>query len=118
MGTAIAQVNVRMDRGLKERGDATLRLAGTSPAKVIRQLWERLAAGGEAYEQIMGVLCPNQDATTSDDPHQLVVHSASLFQELGASLGIDPSTFEPDERPTSAILEELEWERMEERRLA
>ena len=118
MGTAIAQVNVRMDRELKEKGDATLRLAGTSPAKVIRQLWERLATGGDAYEQIMGVLCPAQDLATSDGSHPLVVHSPNLFQELGTSLGLDPATFEPDVRPTSAILEEVEWERMEERGLA
>ncbi len=117
MAIATAQLNVRMDRELKERGDATLSLAGSSPVKIIRQLWECLASGGDAYERIMEVLCPPNDATSAVDPHQCVMRSVSLFEELGASFGVDLSAFEPDPRPTSKILEEVEWELMEEKGL-
>lgn len=118
MAANVAQVNVRLDRGLKERGDATLALAGSSPVKIIRQLWERLASGGDAYERIMEVLSPHQDAVAEVDPHQLVMRSSSLFQGLGAALGEDLSSFEPDLRPMSEILEDIEWELLEERGLA
>ncbi len=118
MATVAAQVNVRMDRELKERGDATLRLVGSSPVKIIRQLWEHLATGGDAYERIMEVLHPAQDVVPAIDPHECVMRSASLFQNLGASFGADLSTFEPDLRPTSEILEEVDWELLEESELA
>ena len=113
MPATIAQVNVRMNRELKERGDATLSLAGSSPVKIIRQLWECLALGGDAYERVMEVLCPAQDAGAVDDPHAIVARSASLFKSLGESFGGDLSTFEPDPRPASEILEEAEWELLE-----
>ena len=118
MATATAQLNVRIDRELKARGDATLSLAGSSPVKIIRQLWECLASGGDAYERIMEVLCPAQDVAPVVDPHQRVMRSASLFEELGASFGEDLPAFEPDLRPTSEILEEVERELLEERGLA
>lgn len=111
--TSIAQVNVRMDRGLKERGDATLRLAGSTPARVIRQLWERLALGGDAYERVMDAILPAQDKATVDEAHHAVQQSARLFGELGESLGLDSLTFEPDLRPEKDILEEIEWELLE-----
>ena len=118
MTAAIAQVNVRMNRELKERGDATLSLVGSSPVKIIRQLWERLAAGGDAYERIIEVLCPVQDVAPAADPHQCVMRSTSLFWDFGTSLGKDLPEFEPDPRPTSEILEDAEWELLKERGLA
>lgn len=112
---AIAQVNVRMPRQLKERGDATLALAGSSPVKVIRQLWERLAEGGEAYERVMRALAPDEDVA---DEGFLIGRSARLFEDIGSSLGLDIAAFQPDVRPEREILEELEWERLKERSLA
>jgi hypothetical protein len=113
--SAIAQVNVRMSRELKERGDATLAAAGSSPAKMIRQLWDRLAEGGEAYERVMRALAPARDAKAETPA---IERSARLFEELGASLGLDAATFQPDLRPEREILEELDWERLQERGLA
>ena len=42
--TANSQMNVRIDRALKERGDAALLAAGFSPTEAIRALWH-LACG-------------------------------------------------------------------------
>jgi len=117
MAAAVTQLNVRMDRELKERGDATLSLAGSSPVKIIRRLWECLAMGGDAYERIMEVLSPVQDASAADDPHQVVAHSACLFQKLGTLLGDDLPAFDADPRPMSEILEEAEWELIEQKEL-
>lgn len=117
MAASVAQVNVRMDRDLKERGDATLSLAGSSPVKIVRQLWERLASGGDAYERIMEVLCPPRHATPAADAHLRVMRSASLFGEFETALGKSLPAFEPDTRPTLEILEEAEWELLEERGL-
>ena len=44
--TANSQMNVRIDRALKERGDAALLAAGFSPTEAIRALWH-LACGSE-----------------------------------------------------------------------
>ena len=117
--TAIAQVNIRMPRELKERGDATLSLVGSSPAKIIRLLWERLAEGGEAYERVVAALSAGADASVSVTQSSAPVQqSASLFKNLGASLGLDIDAFEPDARPENEVLEALEWERFEERGLS
>ena len=118
MATAIAQVNIRMNKELKERGDATLSLAGSSPVKIIRQLWERLALGGDAYERIMEVLSPAQETTSEVNPHERIMRSANLFQNLGDSLVDDLPKFVPDTRPTSEILEDVEWELLQEKGLA
>ena len=118
MATSVAQVNVRMDRDLKERGDATLSLAGSSPVTIIRQLWKRLALGGDAYERIMEVLRQPQHATPAAEAHQRVMRSASLFGELEAVLDENLPAFEPDTRQALDILEEAEWELLEERGLA
>ncbi len=41
--TAAAQVNVRMDRALKEAGDTSLAEVGLSPSDAVRALWEVMA---------------------------------------------------------------------------
>ncbi len=106
----IVQVNVRMDRSLKERGDDALRLAGSTPVRIIRQLWEYLASDEGAYERVMAAIAPAQNDAANADAHAPVQRSASLFARLGESLGLSVSTFEPDLRPEKEVLEEMEWE--------
>ena len=115
--TTIAQVNVRMDRTLKERGDDTLRLAGSTSVRIIRQLWECLASGGDAYERVMAVISPAQEGAAGEDASALVQRSTGLFEEFGESLGLSISAFEPDLRPEKEVLEEIEWELLEEKGL-
>jgi hypothetical protein len=66
----------------------------------------------------MEVLGPPRDEADAENAHQLVVRSGNLFEEFGNSFGLDLSTFEPDLRPTSEVLEEAEWGLLEERGLA
>ena len=115
---AMAQVNVRMQRDLKERGDATLALVGSSPAVIIRQLWQALAEGGEAYQRIMRALAKADVAEEADAADTSLLQASTLFEELGTTLGLDPASFVPDTRPTSEVLEDIEWEQLSERGLA
>lgn len=117
--SAMAQVNVRMQRELKERGDATLALVGSSPATIIRQLWQLLSEGGESYQRIMRVLTRADVAEDAPEAAESPLYRAShLFEDLGASLGLDLASFTPDTRSTAEVLEDIEWELLEERGLA
>ncbi len=108
------QLNVRLKRSVKDQGDATLAMAGSSPAKIIRKLWIKLAQGGEAYERISQVL---SDGPEADGPSgsSSVDHAAHLFENLGSSLGLDISGFTPYGRSEDELMEEIEWEHLIER---
>lgn len=115
---SMVQVNIRMERELKERGDATLNLVGSSPAKIIRQLWKCLATGGDAYERVVTALSPAREDATADGAYNAVRHSASMFQELGATIGADITVFAPDLRDEHELLEGIEWELLARKELA
>ena len=51
-----AQINVRIERSLKEEGDAALAEAGLSPTQVVRDLWSKLAQRGTAIDQVVEAL--------------------------------------------------------------
>lgn len=114
-----AQLNIRMPRDLKDRGDAVLASVGSSPSKIIRQLWEKLAAGGDEYERVAEALGEHPGHLAADeDRGARVRRSAQLFEGLGTSLGLELSRFEPDLRPEHEVMEEIEWDLLEERGLA
>lgn len=115
---SVAQLNVRIPRDLKERGDATLALVGSSPAKIVRQLWTKLARGGAAYERIAQALADESSATADDSNSRALARSTHLFEDIGASFGLDVRTFEPDLRPEADILEEVEWDLLASKGLA
>lgn len=52
----VAQINVRIERSLKEEGDAALAEAGLSPTQVVRDLWSKLAQRGTAIDQVVEAL--------------------------------------------------------------
>ncbi len=117
--TTISQLNIRMPADLKERGNATLALVGSSPARIIRKLWEKISEGGEAYEAVTRVLDGGAGATASSlGQEESLERALCLFEDLGATLGLDLASFEPDARPMAEILEEIEWEQLAERGLA
>lgn len=51
-----AQINVRIDRELKRRGDEALAGVGVSPSRAVRMLWERLAACSHSPQDVLRVL--------------------------------------------------------------
>lgn len=112
------QLNVRLPRELKEQGDATLALVGSSPAKVIRRVWSCLAQGGDAYDRLVDALDAADVVGESKPKIDPLVHATGLFEALGASFGLDVATFEPSMLDEHELLERIEWERLGERGLA
>lgn len=56
------QMNVRMDRQLKEAGDAVLAHIGMTPSQAVRELWQYLTENGH-----MPVAKKNDDEVLLDD---------------------------------------------------
>ena len=52
MDASSAQINARIDAGLKASGDSALAKAGLTPTKAIRALWERFAELADRPEKI------------------------------------------------------------------
>ena len=114
----VVQLNVRLPRTLKEQGDATLALVGSSPAKIIRQVWTCLADGGERYERLSNVLSDSQVTTQDEELFAPIERATRLFENMGERFGLDVSTFEPSALSEHEILEQADWERLVERGLA
>lgn len=112
----ISQLNIRMPADLKERGNATLALVGSSPARIIRKLWERLSEGGGAYRAVVSVL-ESDTSTSAMGEDESLARASRLFEDMGTTLGLDPVSFVPDTRSTSEMLEDIEWEQFSERGL-
>lgn len=116
--TEAVQLNVRLPRELKERGDETLALVGSSPAKVIRRVWTCLAQGGAAYDRLVAALGAADEAGAAASKDSPLEHATGLFESLGSSLGLGISSFEPSALDEKELLESIEWERLAERGLA
>ena len=108
------QLNVRLDRAVKERGDAVLAIAGSSPSDIIHRLWDKLAQGGGAYERISQALADEPAPAADRSPFAA---GANMFAELGASLGLDPASFKPSGLDDHEALEQIEWEQLADRGL-
>ena len=112
MPTGSAQINVRMPSGLRDKGNSTLAVVGSSPTKIVREVWDVLAQGAEAYEQLHKVLVAETSQSVSDEAdHRLVKleRATSLFDEFGAGMGLDAATFVPfdDEQTQEALYDEF-----------
>lgn len=60
----MAQVNIRMNQGLKRAGDTVLAQMGISPTQLVRAVWAKVACGAQACEDLVRVLAAAP--TTSD----------------------------------------------------
>lgn len=60
MSTEMAQMNTRISRSLKERGDAALEKAGMTPSQAVRKLWD-FAARNSHNPQIIQSLFDTED---------------------------------------------------------
>lgn len=68
-GKPVAQINVRIDRDLKEEGDAVLAEAGISPTQIVRELWGKLAQRGDALDEVMTAF----GAQSADETDQAII---------------------------------------------
>lgn len=84
----LAQVNVRVDRHVKECADEALRLMGTSLPRLIRGVVDKVAQGGDQCEEVLAVIDPESSvAVASDSPFSSSWSSVDrLYQDLGIQL--------------------------------
>lgn len=95
LDTRPVQMNVRIDRQLKEAGDAVLTYIGMTPSQAVRELWQYLAENGH-----MPVAKKNNEEVLSDDIRSQAISSrvsegAALISNFYERFSIQRSS--PDE---------------------
>ena len=98
---APAQINVRLDRELKEAGDRGLELIGITPSQAVRALWEKAAAGGKDAEAVRDALFGQEKeaepemSATQKRKLEVIEEIKQSWQNLADTLGLDMSTHVP-----------------------
>lgn len=116
---ASVQLNVRMDRSLKEAGDEALAQIGLNPSQAIRALWEKASRRGKDLEEVSALLCESDKRQAKDEgkADDALLTSWTLVEDMLTSYGMTYTS--SDDRPDDkAMLEEALHERLVERGLA
>ena len=100
MATQMAQLNVRMTPELKAAGDSVLDLYGVSPSELVRAVWEKIAAGDEAFRQIVDTLTfePTAGSVKRSKRYAAMKMIERIEQrqaEFEREFGLDPATYVP-----------------------
>ena len=103
----MAQVNVRVDRQVKNRAEEVLRLSGGSLPELIKKVVAKVAQGGGQCEEVLAAVDDRKQAVAPDTPFAA---SWAAADQLYANLGIDTS-FASDDRDWDAIYSEAMDER-------
>ena len=85
---SMAQVNVRVDRQVKDHAEEALRLSGTSLPELIKKVVAKVAQGGGSCEEVLSAVddqLPSAGATSS------FAASWAAADQLYADLGIATS---------------------------
>lgn len=104
---SMVQVNVRVDRSVKERAEEALRLSGASLPELIKKVVAKAAQGGGQCEEVLAAVDDRQQAVAPDTPF---VASWAAADRLYADLGIATSSVS-DDRDWDAIYSEAMDER-------
>lgn len=81
----MAQVNVRVDRQVKNRAEEALRLSGGSLPELIKKVVAKVAQGGGQCEEVLAAVDDRQQTITHDTPFAA---SWAAADQLYADLGI------------------------------
>lgn len=90
---SMAQVNVRVDRQVKDHAEEALRLSGTSLPELIKKVVAKVAQGGGSCEEVLSAVddqMPSAGATSS------FAASWAAADQLYADLGIATSPVSDD----------------------
>lgn len=90
---SMAQVNVRVDRSVKERAEEALRLSGGTLPDLIKKVVAKVAQGGGSCEEILEAVNDRQRGAALDSPFAA---SWAAADQLYADLGIDASPVSDD----------------------
>lgn len=121
----MVQMNTRIERELKRKGDEALRNAGFTPSQAVRALWEFAARHRHDPGGIRALLDADSERidADADEDYEKRLAQARAEAEKGASIlsnfllerGIDP--LEPFDVPYEELKEAALVERYEERGL-
>ena len=103
----MAQVNVRVDRQVKNRAEEVLRLSGGSLPELIKTVVAKVAQGGRQCEEVLAAVDDRQQTVAPDTPFAA---SWAAADRLYADLGIAASPVS-DDRDWGAIYSEAMDER-------
>ncbi len=106
MSSAMAQINVRIDRDLKQRGDMALAEAGISPSEAIRALWNKVAQRGSAVAEVKQLLFENGKDCPTTDEAGLVCQGWKLADEFLDSIGFDSAQESLVDQPWGELYQE------------
>lgn len=81
----MAQVNVRVDRQVKNRAEEALRLSGGSLPELIKKVVAKVAQGGGQCEEVLSAVDGRQQTVAPDTPFAA---SWAAADQLYADLGI------------------------------
>lgn len=91
--SGMAQVNVRVNRSVKERAEEALQLSGRSLPELIKKVVAKVAQGGGQCEEVLAAVDDRQQAVAPDTPF---VASWAAADRLYADLGIAASPVSDD----------------------
>lgn len=90
---SIAQVNVRVDRQVKDHAEEVLRLSGASLPELIKKVVAKVAQGGGQCEEVLAAVDDRQQTVAHDTPFAA---SWAAADQLYADLGIATSPVSDD----------------------
>ena len=105
--SGMAQVNVRVDRQVKNRAEEALRLSGASLPELIKKVVAKVAQGGGQCEEVLAAV---DDQLPSAGATSLFAASWAAADQLYADLGIATSSVS-DDRDWDTIYSEAMDER-------
>lgn len=122
---ATVQLNVRMNRELRDAGNISLERKGISPSAFVRSIWEVLAQGGEPLEALLDVVRGTGEAPAGigADPEDVHPHPVEegqlLYAEFLNVVGLEAGAARADvlDAPYDQLMEEALMERWQERAL-
>lgn len=91
--SGMAQVNVRVDRQVKNRAEEALRLSGASLPELIKKVVAKVAQGGGSCEEVLSAV---DDQLPSAGATSLFAASWAAADQLYADLGIATSPVSGD----------------------
>ncbi len=96
MSTATAQINVRLDAGLKQSGDAALTASGFTPSQAVRSLWELASSLSDRPGALADILQPDRAQNERRERERaakkklkLIEEGSGLFATACDEVGID-----------------------------
>lgn len=91
--SGMAQVNVRVDRSVKERAEEALRLSGRSLPELIKKVVAKVAQGGGQCEEVLAAVDDQLPSAGATSPFAA---SWAAADQLYADLGIATSPVSDD----------------------